>query len=276
MHLPIRLVLALGLAVAMLSPAPAFAQQPTGDPDRVISPLQPDFTLVNLSTTLRLPRFASAFRVTHRFWRPLAEGDVGDLLGDAFGLDSSATTGLEYRFGLMRGLQVGVHRTSSKTITFFGQYSLMQEGDARLIGLGVIASMDGTNNFRDSYSPAIGVVLSRSIGRLGVVYVEPIWVNNSNPLPKDLVRDNDTILTGLGVRLKVLQTVYLVGEIVPRVAGYAPSITHASFALEKRAGRHMFQLNVSNGVATTMSDLGRGGTDNDAWYLGFNLSRKFF
>jgi hypothetical protein len=51
---------------------------------------------------------------------------------------------------------------------------------------------------------------------------------------------------------------------------------HASFALEKRAGGHMFQLNFSNGFGTTMSQLARGGFTNDDWYLGFNISRKFF
>src|SRR5688572_5199289 len=85
------------------APAPA-AQPPEDDPDRDPRPSQPDFTIVNLPTTLRLPRYASAFRVTHRFARPLGEGDVGDLAGDLFGLDSGGLIGLEYRFGLMRGL----------------------------------------------------------------------------------------------------------------------------------------------------------------------------
>jgi hypothetical protein len=80
----------------------------------------PDFTIVNLPTTLRVPRFKSAFRVTHRFGRPLGAGDFGDLASDFFGLDSGAQIGLEYRFGLIRGGQVGIHRTSNKTIELFG------------------------------------------------------------------------------------------------------------------------------------------------------------
>ena len=43
----------------------------------------------------------------------------GDLLEDFFGLDSGAQIGLEYRFGLLRGTQVGIHRTSDRTIEFF-------------------------------------------------------------------------------------------------------------------------------------------------------------
>jgi hypothetical protein len=140
-------------------PAPAV---PEDDPDRDPNRNQPDFTIVNLPTTLRLPRYKSAFRVTHRFGRPLGAGDFGDLAGDLFGLDSGAQIGLEYRFGIIRGGQVGIHRTSTKTIEFFGQYSVLQQRDNGMLGLDAFASIDGTNNFRDSYTPAPGIVVSRS------------------------------------------------------------------------------------------------------------------
>jgi hypothetical protein len=60
------------------------------------------------------------------------------------------------------------------------------------------------------------------------------------------------------------------------VAGYDPGVNHGTFAIEKRAGGHTFQLNFSNSFATTMGQLARGGFTNDDWYLGFNISRKFF
>jgi hypothetical protein len=265
----------------VLSPGAAWAQQPAqappeDDPDLDLSFEQPDFTLITLPTTLRLPRYKSAFRVTHRFGRPLGSGSFGDLAGDLFGLDSGAQIGLEYRFGLMRGLQAGIHRTSNKTIAFFSEYSLLQENGASPVAVGVLASVDGTNNFRDSYSPAIGVAISRTIPRIGAVYLEPVWVNNTNPSPGELVDDNDTFLVGVGARIRVRPTVYLVGEVIPRVAGYTPGVTHGTFAIEKRAGGHMFQLNFSNSFGTTMGQLARGGANNDDWYLGFQISRKFF
>lgn len=274
-----RVAAAAAAAFLFLMPAMTFAQQsaapPEDDPDRDINLSQPDFVIVNLPTTLRLPRFESAFRVTHRFGRPLGAGDIGDLASDFFGLDSGAQIGLEYRFGLMRGLQAGIHRTSNKTIQFFGQYNVMQQGASRPIGLGVIAAIDGTNNFRDTYSPSIGVAISRELGRSGAIYFEPIWVNNSNPLPDALAEDNDTVMFGFGARLRVRPTVYVVGEVIPRV-GFAPGVTHGTFGIEKRAGGHTFQLNFSNGFGTTMGQLARGGTGSDDWYLGFNISRKFF
>jgi hypothetical protein len=262
------------LALCVL-PSPASAQV-EDDPDLDISLSQPDFTVVTLPTTLRLPRFKSAFRVTHRFGRPLGAGDLGDLVGDLFGLDSGAQIGLEYRFGVMRGLQAGIHRTSDKTIEFFSQYNVLQQSGSAPVGLGVHASIDGTNNFRDSYSPALGLVISRNLGSRGAVYVEPIWVNNTNPSPSELADENDTVIIGLGARIRVRPTVYLAGEIIPRVAGYDPGVSHGTFAVEKRAGGHSFQLNVSNGFGTTMSQIARGGFNNDDWYFGFSISRKFF
>jgi hypothetical protein len=273
----------LGLLLALTLLAPSFAQaqaapaQPAAsddDPDRDFSRSQPDFVVVNLPTTLRLPKFKSAFRVTHRFGRPLGQGSFGNLAEDLFGLDSGAQIGLEYRFGLMRGLQVGLHRTSDRTIEFFTQYSLLQQADHG-VGLGVIASIDGTNNFKDSYTPAIGVAISRELGRYGAVYVEPMWVNNTNLLPSELVDDNDTFMVGLGARVRVRPTVYIVGEFIPR-SGNTPGVNHGTFGIEKVVGGHTFQLNFSDGFGTTMGQLARGGTAKDNWYLGFNISRKFF
>ena len=266
---------------ALAAPVVASAQQKPpaastdDDPDRDPNRSQPDFTLVNLPTTLRVPKYKSAFRVTHRFARPLGQGDFSDLAADLFGLDSGAQIGLEYRFGIMRGTQIGIYRTSNRTIEFFAQYSGLQQKDNGLFGLDVIATMDGTDNFSDSYSPALGVVLSRELGSHGALYFEPIWVNNSNQLPSELADDNDTFLFGIGGRLRVRPTVYVVGEYIPRI-GYSPGVDHLTFGVEKRAGGHVFQLNFSNNIGTTPAQIARGGFDNEDWYIGFNISRKFF
>ena len=284
-----RMLAVLLLAGFVAVPMPGFAQDNASaagaaaqaddepDTDGDINLAQPDFSLITLPTTLRLPKFKSAFRVTHRFGRPLGQGDFGNLLEDFFGLDSGAQIGLEYRFGIARGLQGGIYRTSDRTIQFFSQYNLMQQkADGSPIGFSVMATIDGTNNFRDSYTPSLGVILSRELGEYGAVYVEPMWVNNSNPFPSEVVDDNDTFMVGLGARIRIRPTVYLVGEFAPRVGGYDPGVNHGSFGLEKRAGGHTFQVNFSNGFGTTMGQVARGGTGGDNWYLGFNISRKFY
>jgi hypothetical protein len=276
----IRRLLALALA-GVLTTTSAYAQQPAAptepdDPDRDVNLAQPDYALASLPTTLRVPQFKSAFRITHRFGRPLGSGDFGDLVGDLFGLDNGALIGLEYRFGIFRGAQIGIHRTSNKTIQFFGEYDIRNQRNGFPIGVVAYLSAEGTNNFRDSYSPGIGLLLSRELSDRAAIYVEPFWVNNTNSLPEELVDDNDTVMIGLGARVRIRPTVYLVVEGAPRVSGFDPGVHHASFGIEKRAGGHNFQLNFSNGFGTTLADIARGGQNSDDWYIGFNISRKFF
>lgn len=257
-------ILAAAVCAVVLSALPAHAQQapqpaaPERDPDQNLDALQPDFTISTLPTTLRLPRYRTAFRVTHRFGRPLGQGDFGDLLSDFFSLDSSAQIGLELRFGLMRGTQGGIYRTNDRTIEFFVERNVMQQSNTRPLGVSAFAAVDGTNNFQDSYSPALGAIVSRKVTRLGALYIEPIWVNNSNQLPAAIVDDNDSFLLGLGGRFRLRRTVYVVVEAAPRVGGYDPDTTHWTVGVEKLVGGHLFQINVSNGVGTTISQLARG------------------
>src|SRR5687767_1721340 len=177
------------LLAVLCRPAPALAQTTTppappqaSDPDSRLDPLQPDFTLAALPTTLRMPAQKWAFRVTHRFSRSLGRGDFSDLLSDFFGFDSGAQIGLEVRYGLMPGTQIGVHRTSERTIQIFGQQSVLQEkADGHPLSLDVIATLEGTNNLRDQKSSTVGVLVSKKLGRRAAIYVEPMFVANSNP-----------------------------------------------------------------------------------------------
>ena len=246
------------------------------DPDARIDPLQPDFNLAALPTTLRMPRNKFAFRITHRFTRPLADGDLGDLLRDAFGFDAAAQIGLELRYGLLPGTQVIVHRTSDRTIEILGQHNFLSQRNGSLVGLDAIGGIEGDNNLREEQRGIVGALLSRSVGRFAALYAEPVWVGNTNTI--DLPgTDNDTLLLGLGARLRVRPSLYLLGEITPRLAGYDPGVSQMSFAVEGRAGGHLFQINFSNGFGTTFGQLAsRGGITNDNWYIGFNIARKFF
>lgn len=259
--------------------APAQPQEEERD-DEVLDLAEPDFTVINMPTTLRMPKYKSAFRVTHRFARPLGEGSFGSLAEDFFGLDASAQIGLEFRFGIFPGTQVGIYRTSDKTIQFFGQYDVKHQSETFPVSINAYASIDGTNNFKDSYSPAIGAVVSRTINKHAALYVSTFWVNNTNDLPSELTDDNDTTLVGIGGRFRIHGGTYFVAEWVPRVSGFDPGVSSGSFGIEKRVGGHAFQLNFSNSFGTTMGQVARGGPKNASgdsdWYLGFNISRKFF
>src|SRR5712691_6875443 len=110
------LVLALFLSVS----AHAFAQT---DDDAALQPAEPDYRVINLPTTLRLPLYKSNFELTHRFNGNLRRGDFGDQAGNLFGIDQGATIGFEYRFAPMRHVEVAVYRENyDRTIQMYGKW----------------------------------------------------------------------------------------------------------------------------------------------------------
>lgn len=265
--------------MVLLAATTVLAQTPPpperSDPDIPVDALQPDFNLAALPTTLRVPRGKWAFRVTHRFTRPLGQGDFGDLAGDAFGLDGGAQIGLEVRYGLAPGTQLGIHRTSDRTIQLFAQHNFMTERNDAPLGLDAIVTWEGADNLTEHQQSALGAILSRNLGRRAAVYAEPLVVFNSSPFTVE-DGDNHTLLLGLGARVRLTSRTYVVGEYSPRLAGYTPGDAQISVGFESRAGGHLFQLNVSNGFGTTLGQISRGVLGNDDWYLGFNIARKFF
>jgi len=276
-------------ALTLVSAIAAFAQAPSTASPSARPLAEPDFTLIGLPTSLRLPKFKGAFRVTHRFTRPIdCDTCPNSFVADGFGTDGGAVIGLEYRFGIVPNGEIGVLRTADKTVELFGQYGLLRQGADAPVEASALAAVDVNNVGRrgadSNYSPVLGVIVSRLIGDQAAVHVEPIWVHHTNLFEQRTVASNDTFLVGLGARLRVRPTVYLVGEFSPRVSGYQPGVNQGSFGVEKRLRGHMFQLNLSNSFGTTLSQIARGaakevrpnGTTKQNWYFGFNITRKFF
>ena len=266
----------------------AAAQAPPGDPSRTQSQpdiaadetdeaavvlAEPNFRVLNLPSTLRLPRQASNFELTHRFNGNLRRGSFGVSAGNLFGLDQGAAIGFEYRYGIARHVQAAVYRTSiDKALQFYGKYDAVRQGGTVPVSFSAIVSVEGADNFRERYSPALGVAVSRMAADRVAVYATPMWVHNTAAL---LDVNRDTFFVGIGGRVRLSSTVYVVAEVAPRTAGYRPDSPAYGVALEKRAGGHLFQINFNNGQGTTFGQLARGGSQ-DSLYLGFNLARKFF
>ena len=278
-------------AVILSAPAPCFAQSEStppppppaaaavqSDPDLDLVVEEPDFALATLPTTLRMPKGKFAFRLTHRFTRPIAQGDVGDFFADFFGFDSAARIGFEVRYGIVSGTEFAVHRTNDRSIQFTGQHELMRyEPGKHFLTLHALAAIEGGNNFSEDFGEAFGAVLSLPFQGWGALYAEPIFVVNSNTDPFDEEGEQNTFMIGFGGRWRLGKNskTYVVAEVVPRLAGYRPGVEHTSFAIERRAGGHLFQFNVSNDLGTTFRQIAESGPRND-WYVGFNLTRKFW
>ena len=267
------IVLTSAAAAQSLETASQSAATATDDEDTALVLAEPDFRVLNLPSTLRLPRHGSSFQLTHRFNGNLREGSFDGNASNLFGLDQGAVVGFEYRFGIARHLQAAVYRTAiDKTFQFYGKYDAVRQSKSFPVSLSALVSVEGSDNFQEHYSPALGVVASHRVGTRLAVYATPVWVDNTASI---LNVDRDTFFVGIGGRVRVSRSVYVVAEVAPRAGGYRPDKAAYGFAIEKRAGGHLFQLNFNNGQGTTFGQLARGGF-SDSLYLGFNLARKFF
>jgi hypothetical protein len=272
-------MLAMAAAFLALCAAPAFAQNPPVD-DHEIDPVQPDFVVVNLPTNLRIPKHALGFYLTHRFSRPLGEGDFGDLVGDLFGFDSGAQVGLGLRFGLFTGTELGLYRTNDRAIQLSLKKDVFQQG-ARPLSLAFQGALTGRDNFSEVFSPVLAAVVSRKLGGRAALYAVPGYAWNVSTVEEET--GDDAFLMGLGGRLLLGRGVSLVAEwtgsfgydAADPVDPRRTAADNLSFAVEKRVGGHAFQLNFSNGFGTTLTSLARGASRDD-WFIGFNLSRKFY
>ena len=276
------------------SSSPAARQQPDDEDDPgVLDPAEPDFVVVNVPTNLRMPKFKSNFRLTHRFAGNLRRGSFGQNASNLFGLDQGAIIGFEFRINLLENVQAAVFRTNfDKTFQFYGKYDALRQRGSMPVSISGLVSIEGTNNFQEKYAPAVGAVISHKIGSRLAMYAAPIWVGHTNASLDPIFHSHGeeseqgddeehahekqgTVFVGLGARARLTSTVYVVGELSPRLGGYTPDEVEYGFGIEKRVGGHAFALTFTNTFGTTFAQLARGGTANSL-YLGFNLGRKFF
>ena len=280
------------LVAAVLAASPVAAQTPDASSTPPPQPAEVELNLINLPTTRSLDRHQSYFRLTHRFARDLRRGSFGSLAEDLFSLDSGAIIGLEYRFGLTDNLQAGVHRSIlSKTIEVFGRYDGWRQSDTLPVSLSLLGAVEGLDNMTDHHQPTIAATISRAFGSRLVLYTTPAFVWNTaaadfleghdehdhdgvgEPEVVDTAEDN-TLLLGLGGRLRLRPSVFVTGEFTPRLAGYDPGAGTWGVALEKKTGGHTLQINFTNSFGTTFGQLARLGSEHDV-YLGFNVTRLF-
>jgi len=116
----------------------------------------------------------------------------------------------------MKHLEAIVSRTNvSRDIQFSAKYDAFHESASYAIGLSACCRR-GQDNFKENYSPAVGAVVSRSLGTVAEVYASPIWAHNTFPNR----RDPEHVLPGLGTRIRIVPSLFVVVEGSPRLSGY--------------------------------------------------------
>jgi len=268
-------------AATTASPQDQTAPPKPADDDGALDVAEPDFVVINLPTTLRLPEHGGNFHLTHRFEGNLRSGDFGSQASTLFGVDVGAAMSFEYRFGIARHLELIASRANrGAVIEFSAKYDAVHQDAAMPVSISGIVSIEGDSNFGansgnnpKNYAPALGVVISRKIKDRLAVYATPFWVGGTSIIDTG----GNTGFLGIGARARIASTTYLIAEVTPRIGGLEIGADpEYGFGIEKRVGAHVFALTFTNGTTnTTYRQLARGFSP-DQLHLGFNLTRKFF
>ena len=197
--------------------------QTSDDDDAKLIPAEPDYRLVNLPTTLRLPEHKMDFELTHRFNGNLRNGSFSDQASSLFGLDDGASIGIELRYAPIRHVQAIFFRTNiDRIIEFQGKYDAVHQNDSMPVSITAVGSIEGANNFHQDYAPSLGAVVSRMVSDRVAVYANPTWVHNT---AAGTGVTQDTGFLGLGGRYRFSRHGSVVAELTPRLGGYKPGDT---------------------------------------------------
>jgi hypothetical protein len=161
--------------------------------------------------------------------------------------------------------------------------------------LAVRGSVEGRNNFVRhnevipwvGYGPSLQVIAVRTFGeRVSFAGVPTFAFNTRNEnstLPSFESEHDNTIAMGVGLGIRVMPTVSLVGEWVPRLWGFRGERTdrpQIGFGVQKATYRHTFSLTFSTMRPMTVSRYAQGTGGGafsgvvDTFGIGFNVYRR--
>ncbi len=252
-----------------------------------------DVRLINLPTTIPIPKGSLWSDFTHRF--PFGEpGNQSEL----FGLDSFAAPSFGFIYGLTDRVQIGAYRSPTnlgRPIEVFAGVSLANELKGDPVSVMARVALEGRDNFQRNFATSFEFAFARSITRHAQVYVVPTVTVGDRPIgfsPTQNLPGETATALGVGAAVNIRPTVAIMAEANMRLNEASRYVTEFSgihrpvfgFGIQKvsESRRHSFSLTFTNGFGTTFSQrsMSRGivGADDtpQGLTIGFNLSRRLF
>lgn len=252
-----------------------------------------DVRLINLPTTLPIPKGSLWSDFTHRF--PFGEPSNQSEL---FGLDSFAAPSFGFIYGLTDRVQIGAYRSPTnlgRPIEVFAGVSLFNELKGDPVSVMARVALEGRDNFQRNFATSFELTFARSITRHAQVYVVPTVTVGDRPIgfaPNQNLPGETATALGVGAAVNIRPTVAIMAEAnlrlneASRYVGEFSGIHRPSFGfgIQKvsESRKHSFSLTFTNGFGTTFSQrsMTRGiiGADDtpQGLTIGFNLSRRLF
>ncbi|MGI8783862.1 MAG: DUF5777 family beta-barrel protein [Acidobacteriota bacterium] len=238
--------------------------------------------VINLPALNPLPRGYVEVNIAHRFADPAFKGTASDL----FGLDGFANISFGVDVAVTDSIRVGISRTRfGKDIELDAHALAFRQNEKFPISLGFRAGLEGRENFHDRYSGSLQIITARNFDDRFQVYFTPTFVFNARDSQPEFLRrfgvgpnENHTVALGVGGDLAIRPTVSLLGEWVPRVAGWRGIFedrSTVSFGIKKSTFRHAFVLTLSKSADITPTGYAVNSPSGTLGFkIGFNIYRR--
>jgi hypothetical protein len=241
--------------------------------------LQETPKIADLPSPVNLKRGSLEIMIQHRFLDSVDKAGAGG----AFGIDSGANINLGVNYAITEDISAGIARTRfDRIVELSGTYEIRtaEESPWRLALRG---GVEGRDNFHQDYSPFLQLAGSFDYRRFRLNAV-PMMIFNSrrdellefNRARAINPESNHTFALGLGTDIALSRRLSLIGEYVPRLAGFGgldERRDHMAAGLVVRTWGHVFTILVGSSRDFTPATYGVNALDRSL-SLGFNLYRR--
>ncbi len=255
-------------------------QEPSSEPRRARR-LNDDPRVAHMGAPVDLNRGNVEVLIQHRFLGPIvSDGSLN--AGNAFGLDFGANINLGIAYAVTDRVSVGVSRERfDQRVGFSGTMELLTEEESPF-KIAVRGGMEGEGNFKRHYTGFIEVPAQWEYKAFRL-HAAPIAVFNSRSDAEAEFRpgavngdDNHTFSLGVGTDIAFNNRLSLVGEYIPRLAGFGGFVNDRATVtggLKIRTRRHVFQVLITNNRFMSPSRYAVNATTTD-YAFGFNIYRR--
>ncbi len=243
--------------------------------------LNDDPRVVHMGAPVDLNRGNVEVLIQHRFLGPIVDDGSLDA-GNAFGLDFGANINLGMSYALTDRVSVGASRERfDQRVGFSSTVELLTRKESPF-KIAVRGGMEGEGNFKRHYTGFIEVPAQWE-HKAFRLHAAPIAVFNSRSDVEAEFRPgavngdkNHTFSLGMGTDIAFNRRLSLVGEYIPRLAGFGGfGNDRASLAggIKIRTRRHVFQVLITNNRFMSPSRYAVNATTTD-YAFGFNIYRR--
>ncbi len=235
--------------------------------------------LLALPSPVDLKKGTVEVHIQHRFFQSISDSTPGD----AFGIDFGANINLGVNYAFTDRLSAGISRARlDQVISIGGVYEIRTRKDSPW-KMSFLTGVDGKGNFERQFSPYAQLATSFEYKRVRL-HVVPTLIFNSrddtllkaSPSTAINPRSNNTFSLGIGGDIALDSRFSLIGEVVPRLAGFGgfgKNQPQFGGGLAIRTPAHVFTILVSTSREFHVSKYGVNAESNDV-SLGFNIYRR--